>query len=230
MLIDRLSYRSFLKEVNPVLKTLSAGIVLIMLLSTGRDEVFVFNFAVSNFIMLYFIRVRVHELLKLYSVPLFFIMTTAVSLIWTGNDVKLFILRAFSSISVVYALVCSTPITDLDYVFCRLKFPKIFRELFLIVYRYIFVLLDIKDKLLNAQKTRQGYENYKNSIKSFTILAASVLRKTGYYSMNTAKAVESRSGTEFLFVHRKYRKIGMEAAFIASMLLINLFLAVGNYV
>ncbi len=230
MLLDKISYRSFLKDINPLLKTFFALITLILLLSTNKKEIFIFNFIIFILIMLFCIKVRISELLKLYIVPAFFVLTTLISLIWTKNDVEVFIFRTFSSISVIYTLICSTPITDLDYVFYKLKFPKIFRELFLLIHNYIFILFDVKDKLLNSQKTRLGYVNYKSSINSFTMLVVSIFRKTSFFSVNATKAVESRLGTEFLFLHRTYKKVGIEIIFILMIFLINLFLVVKNYV
>ena len=134
--------------------------------------------------------------------------------------------RSFSSICVVYALICSTPISDFDYVFEKLKFPKIFRELFLLIYKFIFVLFDVKDKLLNAQNSRLGYVNYKSSLKSFSMLVAAIFRKTAYYNENSVKAVNSRLGKNFIFVHKKYKKVGKEIFFVIFVCLINLVMVV----
>ena len=229
MLIDRISYRNSIKNINPIIKIFLAFIVLILILVTNNIELFIFNFIVANCIMLFIIKVKIKELIQLYAIPMFFILTTIISILWVKGDVTIFILRSMTSISVVYTLICSTPIIDFDYVFYKLKFPKIFRELFLLIYKYIFVLFDVKNKLLDAQKSRLGYFKYKNSIKSFSILAVSILRKTEYYSSSSYKAMESRLGKEFLFLHRKYDKIGKELWLIYLILIINLFLVVKIY-
>ena len=224
MLIDKISYRSLLKEINPAIKIFFMVITLIFLIVTDKKEVFLFNFVLFNIIMLFFVKVK--ELLYLYVVPAFFIFTTALSLLWIKKDMITFLFRSFSSICVVYALICSTPISDFDYVFEKLKFPKIFRELFLLIYKFIFVLFDVKDKLLNAQNSRLGYVNYKNSLKSFSMLVAAIFRKTAYYNENSVKAVNSRLGKNFIFIHKKYKKVGKEIFFVIFVCLINLFMVV----
>ena len=224
MLIDKISYRSLLKEINPAIKIFFMVITLIFLIVTDKKEVFLFNFVLFNIIMLFFVKVK--ELLYLYVVPAFFIFTTALSLLWIKKDVITFLFRSFSSICVVYALICSTPISDFDYVFEKLKFPKIFRELFLLIYKFIFVLFDVKDKLLNAQNSRLGYVNYKSSLKSFSMLVAAIFRKTAYYNENSVKAVNSRLGKNFIFVHKKYKKVGKEIFFVIFVCLINLVMVV----
>jgi cobalt ABC transporter, inner membrane subunit cbiQ len=224
MLIDKISYRSLLKEINPAIKIFFMVITLIFLIVTDKKEVFLFNFVLFNIIMLFFVKVK--ELLYLYVVPAFFIFTTVLSLLWIKKDVTTFLFRSFSSICVVYALICSTPISDFDYVFEKLKFPKIFRELFLLIYKFIFVLFDVKDKLLNAQNSRLGYINYKNSLKSFSMLVAAIFRKTAYYNENSVKAVNSRLGKNFIFIHKKYKKVGKEIFFVIFVCLINLVMVV----
>jgi len=44
-------------------------------------------------------------------------------------------------------------------------------------------------------------------MKSFPMLVVAILKKTYYYNLNSIKAVESRMGKEFIFSHRKYKKI-----------------------
>lgn len=226
MLIDKIANSSSLKNINPIEKFFLTVGVLIFLLSTSDKLIFILNFLIFNFIILFIMKVHISNLIKLYIIPSFFILTTIISLVLIGSDVSVFLLRAFSSLSVVYFLVCSTPMTDFDYVFAKLKFPKIFRELFSLIYRYIFILFDNKDKILTAQKSRLGYRNYKASKVSFPILLVSIMKKSFYYSINSVKAVEARLGSEFIFYPKKYNKAGKEIFFIILILLINIFLVI----
>ena len=124
MLIDKISYRSLLKDINPAIKIFFMVITLIFLIVTDKKEVFLFNFILFNVIMIVFIRVKIKELFYLYIVPAFFIFTTALSLLWIKKDVITFLFRSFSSICVVYTLICSTPISDfifISFVFFNLR-------------------------------------------------------------------------------------------------------------
>ena len=98
--------------------------------------------------------------------------------------------------------------------------------MFLLIYRYIFLLSDNKDKLQNAQEVRLGYSTFRNGMKSFPMLVVAILKKTYYYNLNSIKAVESRLGKEFIFSHRKYKKIGIELIFVILIFIINLYLVV----
>ena len=226
MLIDKISYANSLKDVNPLEKFILSAGVLVFLLMTKEKTVFIMNFVIFNFIILFIMKVSAGKLLKLYSIPAVFILTTLIPMFLIKGDITVLLLRAFASLSAAYFLMCSTPAADLDYIFEKLRFPKIFREMFLLIYRYIFVLFDIKDQIITAQKSRSGYVNYRTSKRSFGILLISILRKTYYYSRNSVKAVEARLGNEFIFYQRRYNKPGKEAVFITAVLLINLFLVV----
>ena len=226
MLIDKISYSSPIRDINPGIKFLLSMITLIFLLYSKSYIVFLFNFLLFNILLLFTVKVRIYDLLKLNFIPALFIGTTAISLWLIKKDVSLFLMRTFSSLSAVYFLICSTPVVDLDYIFFKLKFPKIFREMFMLIYRYIFLLSENKERLLDSQNVRLGYSNFRNGMKSFPMLVTAILKKTWYYGINSVKAVESRLGKEFLFVHRKYRKPGKEIIFTGAVIIINLWLVI----
>ena len=96
----------------------------------------------------------------------------------------------------------------------------------MLIYRYIFLLFENKERLKNAQEVRLGYSSFKNGMKSFPMLVVAILKKTYYYNLNSIKAVESRLGKEFIFSHRKYKKIGFEIIFAIIIIAINLYLVV----
>ena len=226
MLIDKVSYTNPIKNINPGVKFILSMTTLVFLLYTGSKIVFVFNFILFNLLLLFVVKVKIGDLLKLNFIPALFILTTVISLLFIKADIWTFLLRSFSSIAGVYFHICSTPIIDLDYIFAKLRFPKIFREMFLLIYRYIFLLFENKEKLHNAQEVRLGYSSFKNGMKSFPMLVVAILKKTYYYNLNSIKAVESRMGKEFIFSHRKYKKIGFEIIFVIIIVIINLYLVV----
>jgi len=88
-----------------------------------------------------------------------------------------------------------------------------------------FILIGETD-FKNAQEVRLGYSSFKNGMKSFPMLVVAILKKTYYYNLNSIKAVESRLGKEFIFSHRKYKKIGFETIFVIIIVVINLYLVV----
>lgn len=228
MLIDKISYNNPMRDINPGIKVLFTVIILVILLSVNNITLYIFNFLLFNVIINKILKVSVKDMIKLYLIPVFFLLTTLFSLLLVSANITIFLGRALAAISVVYALICSTPIIDFDYVFMKVKMPKIFREMFLLVYKYIFILFDVKDKGIKAQKSRLGYKNFRTSMKSFTTLVVSIFNKTTYYSYNSSKALESRLGKEFLFYHRKYRKIGKESIIMLIIIILNVMMVIKN--
>ena len=190
MLIDKISYNNPMRDINPGIKVLFTVVLLFILLSVDKMEIFIFNFLIFNLIINKILKVSIKDMIKLYLIPVFFLLTTLFSLLLVSANITIFLGRALAAISVVYALICSTPIIDFDYVFMKVKMPKIFREMFLLVYKYIFILFDVKDKGMKAQK--------------------------------------SRLGKEFLFYHRKYRKIGKESIIMLIIIILNVMMVIKN--
>ena len=64
--------------------------------------------------------------------------------------------RSISGLSCLYFLSLSTPVTHLFYVLKELKLPEIFIELSMLIYRYIFVFLDLAMKMERCSKYENG--------------------------------------------------------------------------
>lgn len=77
------------------------------------------------------------------------------------------ILTALASVSCLYFLSLNTPMTDIILVLRRIRCPGIILELMLLIYRFIFVLLDISSAITTSQNSRLGNRNYRTSMKSF---------------------------------------------------------------
>ena len=86
--------------------------------------------------------------------------------------------RAFASVSCLYFLMLTVPFTEILYTLRRLKFPALLTELLLLMYRFIFILLNTATELLIAQKSRGGYRNWRTSIKSLALLIGQMLQRT----------------------------------------------------
>ena len=101
------------------------------------------------------------------------------------------ILTALAAVSCLYFLSLNTPMPDILMVLDKLHCPKLLIELMLLIYRFIFVLLDTAYHISTAQDCRLGNCNYKTSLKSFaamcsTLMVRAVKRSNALYnSMET---------------------------------------------
>lgn len=82
---------------------------------------------------------------------------------------------ALSSVSCLYFLSMNTPVTDILEVLKRLHVPRLFLELMLLTYRFIFLMLSLSSAMTTAQNSRLGNKNLRTSFTSFAHMASSVL-------------------------------------------------------
>jgi cobalt/nickel transport system permease protein len=122
-------------------------------------------------------------------------------------------------------MALSTPISEIIYVLRKAYVPKIIVALMSLIYRYIFILMDVSAKMKNSAKSRQGYCDFKTSCYTFGSIASNMLiiplrKANAYYD-----AMESRCyDGELLFLEedKKIEKIQIvfTAAFIIFLILL----------
>ena len=100
--------------------------------------------------------------------------------------------QALASVSCLYFLSFNTPMPDILNVLRVMRCPRIILELMLLIYRYIFVLLEIASNLRTAQNSRLGNKDYRTSLKSFGALASALFIRAIKKSNALYDAMESR--------------------------------------
>ncbi|BAU27300.1 cobalt/nickel transport system permease protein [Aneurinibacillus soli] len=73
--------------------------------------------------------------------------------------------RALAAISCLYFLMLTVPFNELLHVLRRLRIPEIILELMLVMYRFIFVLLDVAANIRVAQLSRGGHNGFRNTMQ-----------------------------------------------------------------
>jgi cobalt/nickel transport system permease protein len=90
---------------------------------------------------------------------------------------KLF-LRTLSSVSCLFFILLTIPFAELLQVLRRLGLPAVLTELLLLVYRFIFVVLNTASQLWIAQKSRGGHSGFRNTIRDMGILVGQLFVRT----------------------------------------------------
>ncbi len=131
--------------------------------------------------------------------------------------------KAIGSVSCLYFLSLTTPVTDLLEAMRRLKVPKLLTELMGLVYRFIFVLIERSDTMFTAQSSRLGYSTLSTGYRSLAALASTLFidayrRSDELYTSLEARGYEG----ELRVLPRSYNKsrVGYIQAAILNMLLI----------
>ena len=118
--------------------------------------------------------------------------------------VQLF-LRSLGAVSCLYFLALTTPMTEIITVLHRLKVPTIITELMMLIYRFIFVLMETAITIKRAQSSRLGYVTLKISYRSLSRLFSALLGKVFVKSQELYNAMSARCYTgEIKVLTKKY--------------------------
>ncbi|SDF46463.1 cobalt/nickel transport system permease protein [Methanolobus vulcani] len=107
------------------------------------------------------------------------------------NLAILVLARTISGMSCMFFLSLTTPMIELFSVLKAAKLPDSFVEIAMMMYRYIFVFLDVAMDIKYAQTVRLGYRDFKTSFRSMVMLGANLFIRSWeqgeklYLSMNS---------------------------------------------
>jgi cobalt/nickel transport system permease protein len=101
------------------------------------------------------------------------------------------------------------------------RFPKVWVEIALLMYRYLFVFLDEASELLDAQRIRLGYGRTRTAIVSAGSLLGAVMVRSIEQSMRTHEAMIARGYTgDYPFGQLKKMAKSDYGVFVFALLLI----------
>ena len=191
IVIDKLCYYSKLRYVNAGEKFAYAMATLIFCLVSRSIVIALLVLAVNGILNVKTGGIPLSRYKTLMAVPLAFLFLSTIAIIINISKTPLdafaipvgsyyitgsyssilygiqLILTALASVSCLYFLSLNTPMTDIILVLHKLHCPLLIQELMLLIYRFIFVLLDIASAITTSQNSRLGNKDYKTSIKSF---------------------------------------------------------------
>jgi len=213
MEIDYIAHTNELKDIDSSIKFITAISLMVL--------VFIVNLPIFSLLIAFLIaiiliviaRVPIKFYLKFISVPFTFTLITCIVMAFffgsgtviyeTGilgiivreDALNLTILtfsRTLACFSTLGFLAMTTPIAEILNDLDKIKIPKIFIEIALLMYTVIFVFLDQVKTMTHAQQTRLGYNGLKNSYRSLGILAANIFFKSLDKSEQLQFALDSR--------------------------------------
>ncbi len=109
--------------------------------------------------------------------------------LWRG---LLIFSKVTGAVSMLIFLSMTTPVNKLLNLARRLKIPKVWVEIALLSYRYIFVLAEEAITIRDAQKMRLGYNKLTTSLRSLGKLAGAVAIRAYDQSISTHEAMVLR--------------------------------------
>lgn len=214
--IDKLCYHSKLRYVNAGEKFAFAVITLAICVISHSILIAGIVLAITGILTVWKGGIPISTYMRYLAAPLVFLIlsTLAIVLNISQEPLDLFsisigawyltgsrqafiyalnlIFTALASVSCLYFLSFNTPMTDILGVMEKLRCPKLMIELMLLIYRYIFVLLETASAISIAQKSRLGNRNYITSLKSFAAMLSVVFIRSVKRSRMLYDAMESR--------------------------------------
>lgn len=216
ILIDKLAYSSHLRNESPFLKSFFAVGTLLLCVGARSYVISAIVLLCMGCLTVCRSRTSLSHYIKLMTAPLVFLTlgTVAIAVNFTSQPMDLFSLPlgdhylavswssalyafrlaavSLASVSCLYFLTLSTPLMDLLTVLARLRCPWVLIELMLLIYRYLFVLMDLASAILTAQKCRLGNRNLRTAIGSMGQMLAVLLVRALSKSGQLFDAMESR--------------------------------------
>lgn len=245
--IDFYAYNSKLKNINPVFKVCFAFAVLILCILA--DNVYVSSIIIISmcFITVYMGGIKFHEYISLMTIPIIFMILGSIAIaigisfnmsgeyrinlwgiyVYTSNDSLLkackVVMTALGAVSAMYMMTLSTNTSEIISVLRKIYVPKLIIELMNMIYRFIFILIDVQCKMKNSAQSRLGYTDFKTSCYSFgstasNLLIVSLKKANSYYNSMESRCYDG--DMLFLEENKKVNNVHVILAVIYFLLLI----------
>jgi len=249
--IDFYAYTSKIRNWNATFKVSFSVVILILCIALENPYVSVVVIIVMAYLTIVKGGLPVNEYLSILTIPIIFILlgtfTIAIDFskqpmgqynlylgfcyVFTSQaklkEVVFLILKVFAAISALQMMTLSTPSSEIIYVLRKAHVPKLIVELMNLIYRYIFILMDVYAKMKNSAESRQGYCDFKTSCYTFGSIASNMLvislkKANAYYD-----AMESRGYDGDLIFLEEDKKVGTIQVVSAATFIIFLILLWG---
>ncbi len=216
ILIDKLAYSSRLRHKSPGLKAAFAAGTLLLCVAAHS---FIVSLCITA--MMGCLTVRIggtpfRRYSRLMLLPLGFLLISTITIILHMSEIPssvvslklgsrylvtdapslLYGLRlaatSLSAVSCLYFLTLTTPLTDILAVLRYIRCPALVIELMFLMYRFVFVLLELASSIQRAQQCRLGNKDFRTSLRSIGLMSAVLLQRALSKASTLYDAMEAR--------------------------------------
>lgn len=191
-----------------------------LLLCVSFDQLAVSLFVGGSMLLLlrFACKLPLHEIMQMMRIPLAFLVLSCVAIavqistsfydnallqitignlhVWISQtsltQAGLLFCKAYGSVCCLYFISVSTPMQSLIATLKAIHCPAIMVELTYLIYRYLFVLLDMLRKMMLAAHARLGYATWRASWYSFMHIGGNLLVHSFKRSAACFDAMEAR--------------------------------------
>lgn len=196
--LDHYTMHNALTDTNIYYKSIFAVITLILNLLTQSPIVPFLIFVFCTYIIIFKAKISAKFYMTFMAVPIGFAVLSVVLLALLGagdkiiefgifglgisaqglNQGLLVLFRVLGGVSALAVLILTTPMNRIFTLFHDLHVPQTITDLAILMYRYIFLFLDVTSTMYNSQKTRLGYHSYMSWMNCLASLAGMVFIRT----------------------------------------------------
>lgn len=251
IIIDKLAYSSKLRYKNPTVKAAFSVGSLLICVGARSFIISLVILAVMGGLTVLSSKISILRYLKLMSIPFGFMVLSTVAIVVNITDSPMglasfpvggkylavswysltegarLVAVALSSVSCLYFLTLSTAMLDILVVLQKLRCPKIMIELMMLIYRYIFVILDMASAITTSQNCRLGNKDFMTELRSVGQMLAVLLVRSLKKSSLLFESMESRCYDGEIRVLNEYYPVETrDAVAVAVFLTVMLVIAV----
>ncbi len=213
--IDRYAYTNALSKSSPTTKLLFSLALLLLSVMSPSPVVPTIVFLTSTILLVGFAKIPCRFYLNLLWYPLIIVAVSCIIIaLFFGNQEPLTeinllgfrwtifrdgitmgfntFFRVAGAISTQFFLVLTTPITNILLILRKARIPKVLIETSLLIYRYIFVFIEVMETMHTAQELRLGYSGWLKKIKSTSLLLGNLFIRTLEQGERTFTAMNAR--------------------------------------
>lgn len=207
--IDYFAHVSGMKSWNSGFKALLALITLVCCIMSGKIYAAIYASLMMSILIVKKGKLSIHDYAGVLKVPLSFMILSSIAIAAGNSKGAVFealkvMIKAFGAVCSMYMMTLSTPADEIIMLLKKLKIPSVIIELMTLIYRYIFILMEVQFCMKRSAESRLGYCDYKTSLKTFgstlgNLFIISLKKADAYYN-----AMESRCfDGEILFIGEK---------------------------
>lgn len=233
--IDYRAHQSRIGHWNTGLKIAFAVFCVFACIAAERMAVPIYLFTTMSLLTVRLGRTPLHYYISLLTVPTAFILLSCLTILvvfsrepfgvlsvsmggWylcisqeAQSAALLVLLRALGAVSCLYMLSLSTPIYRIIAALRTVRVPVVVIELMYLIYRYLFILLEVHQNMVHASAARLGYRNYSTSLKTImnnalNLMFISLRQTSGMLAAMQARCYEG----EIRFLHRTFPPSAMQ--------------------
>ncbi len=194
LIIDRYAYTNKLANSNPYIKFAIVVISLGLTTIANNNYINLTIFFLMSILTILVAGIPLRKYMKILMIPMSFLLISILAILISFSTMDIYIwsiklfntyigilqssldeslllaTRVLGSISATFFLGLTTPLNNLVKVLKKIRLPEVMVELIVLIYRSIFIFLEELVEIRDGQELKFGYLNFKNSLKSTSLL------------------------------------------------------------